>query len=104
MLDFGVSLVLNASVNPPLIGSWLEWQVGVEPGEVEASRYQEYRPEYRSGGFTVCGIRDTLEDALVCIDDLEEHLGSRGAFYGVSGQCITQCCSGIVFFIPFRYL
>jgi protein phosphatase 2C family protein 2/3 len=72
--------------------------VGVEPGEVEASRYQEYRPEYRSGGFTVCGIRDTLEDALVCIDDLEEHLGSRGAFYGVCGQCITQCWSGIVSF------
>lgn len=40
-------------------------------------------PEYRSGGCAERGIRRSMEDAHLCVDNLEESLGSRGAFYGV---------------------
>ena len=56
-----------------------------------ASRNHVFVPQYRSGVCTVRGIRQTLEDALICVDDLHEHLRSRGAFYGV-GARLTGCC------------
>jgi len=43
----------------------------------------EYVPEYRSGGSAERGIRRSMEDAHLCVDDLLDQLGSRGAFYGV---------------------
>ncbi|KAG0595141.1 hypothetical protein M758_UG143200 [Ceratodon purpureus] len=46
-------------------------------------RNHVFVPQYRSGGCTVRGIRQTLEDALICVDDLHDQLQSRGAFYGV---------------------
>lgn len=52
--------------------------------EVAENWGKDYLPEYRSGGYSDRGIRRTMEDAHVCIDDLEEQLGTRGAFYGVS--------------------
>ena len=52
--------------------------------EVPVYIVTEYVPEYRSGGCAERGIRRSMEDAHLCVDDLEETLGSRGAFYGVS--------------------
>lgn len=52
-------------------------------------RNHSYVPLYRSGGWSDRGIRQTLEDALICIDDLNDQLQSRGAFYGelAGGEC-----------------
>lgn len=52
-------------------------------------RNHVFVPQYRSGGWTDRGIRQTLEDALICVDDLHEQLHSRGAFYGVGVKSIT---------------
>ncbi|CAM6050951.1 unnamed protein product [Sphagnum compactum] len=49
----------------------------------------EFRPVYRSGVWSDTGRRTAMEDAHVCIDNLQTHLGSEdggeapGAFYGV---------------------
>ncbi|CAN5957978.1 unnamed protein product, partial [Sphagnum jensenii] len=48
-----------------------------------------FRPVYRSGVWSDTGRRTAMEDAHVCIDNLQTHLGSEdggeapGAFYGV---------------------
>lgn len=52
-----------------------------ECGNVFATR--EYVPEYRSGGSAERGIRRSMEDAHVCVDDIGDKTGSPGAFYGV---------------------
>jgi hypothetical protein len=50
----------------------------------------EFQPVYRSGVWSDTGRRTAMEDAHVCIDNLQTHLGSEdggeapGAFYGVS--------------------
>ncbi|XP_024362353.1 probable protein phosphatase 2C 57 [Physcomitrium patens] len=53
------------------------------PDEVPIYIVPEYVPEYRSGGCAEKGLRRFMEDAHLCVDDLEETLGCRGAFYGV---------------------
>lgn len=58
-------------------------QVDAKMDEVPVYIVSEYLPEYRSGGSAERGIRRSMEDAHLCVDDLEEQLGSRGAFYGV---------------------
>lgn len=56
-------------------------EVKNECGNVFATR--EYVPEYRSGGSAERGIRRSMEDAHVCVDDIGDKTGSPGAFYGV---------------------
>lgn len=62
----------------------------VNSEEVAGNGRKEYMPECRSGGCSDRGIRRTMEDAHVCVDDLEEHLGIRGAFYGVSNSSLPD--------------
>lgn len=49
----------------------------------EGAQNHVFVPQYRSGGCSERGIRQTLEDALICFDDLHDRLHDRGAFYGV---------------------
>jgi len=59
-------------------------QVDNERGNaVEGRNNRVFVPQYRSGGCSDRGPRQTLEDALICIDDLHPQLHSRGAYYGV---------------------
>lgn len=52
----------------------------------------QFWPLVRSGWWTDIGSRRLMEDAHVCIDDLDEHFGSFSggegscAFYGVSSE------------------
>lgn len=55
-------------------------------GNAAEGRNHVFVPQYRSGGCTVRGIRQTLEDALICVDHLDDQLRSRGAFYGVGAR------------------
>lgn len=59
-------------------------QVEMESSEAPIYIVPDYVPEYRSGGCAERGIRRSMEDAHVCVDNLEETLGTRGAFYGVN--------------------
>lgn len=63
-----------------LVGMQVDEKSEVMPAYIVS----EYIPEYRSGGCAERGIRRSMEDAHLCVDDLEATLGSRGAFYGVS--------------------
>ncbi|XP_024382080.1 probable protein phosphatase 2C 57 [Physcomitrium patens] len=58
-------------------------KVEMESSEAPIYIVPDYVPEYRSGGCAERGIRRSMEDAHVCVDNLEETLGTRGAFYGV---------------------
>lgn len=55
-----------------------------ENAAAEVAENHVFVPQYRSGGCSERGIRQTLEDALICFDDLHDRLHDRGAFYGVS--------------------
>lgn len=70
-------------IRPVTSSSTIAEKVDEESDEVPVHVVPEYVPEYRSGGCAERGIRRSMEDAHLCVDNLEETLGSRSAFYGV---------------------
>lgn len=58
---------------------------------IVGNEVQEYLPEYRSGGYADQGLRRSMEDAHTCVDNLDDVLGERGAFYGVSKFVSSLC-------------